>query len=74
MNALELMKQDHRRVTALFNQFDETQDRMTQKDLFAEIKDEFEAFTNVEETLVYPTLGRYEGLQEVVREAYEEHR
>ena len=74
MNALELMKQDHRRVTALFNQFEETQDRMTQKDLFAEIKDEFEAFTNVEETLVYPTLGRYEGLQEVVREAYEEHR
>jgi hypothetical protein len=74
MNALELMTQGHRRVTALFNQVDATQDRKRQKDLFTEIKDEIEAFTNVEETLVYPTLGRYEGLQEIVREAYEEHR
>lgn len=74
MNALELMKRDHRRVTALFNQVDATQDRKSQKELFTEIKDEIEAFTNVEETLVYPTLGRYEGFQELVREAYEEHR
>lgn len=74
MNALELMKQDHRRVTALFNKVDATHDRTRQKDLFTEIKDEIETFTNIEETLVYPTLGRHEGLQEIVREAYEEHR
>jgi len=74
MNALELMKQDHRKVTALFHEIDATDDTTRHKELFKEIKDEVETFANLEETLFYPTLGRHEGLQEIVREAYEEHR
>ena len=74
MNGLELLKQDHRKVMELFRQVTMTRDTERRKELFNEIKDEIEVFTKAEEALVYPTLRRHEELQDIVHEAYEEHR
>ena len=73
MDALDLLKKDHRRVGDLFAQFKATQDEKKHKDLFEQIRVELETHTHIEETVLYPAFEKYGELKALVLEAYEEH-
>jgi iron-sulfur cluster repair protein YtfE (RIC family) len=72
--AFESLKQDHRKVADLFSQAEAAQDDKQKRQLFEQIKTELETHTQIEETVLYPTLQEYEELEEHVRESFEEHR
>lgn len=74
MNALELLKQDHRTVAELFKQIEATENEKQQQRLFQQIKNELETHTHIEETVLYPALKQHEELKDLTLEAEEEHK
>lgn len=73
MNALELLKTDHEKVSEIFDQLSDTDDLQEKQKLFVQIRTELETHTHIEETAFYPVLEEYEELKDQVAEAYEEH-
>jgi hemerythrin superfamily protein len=74
MNALELLKQDHRKVEGLFRQIEATEDSNQHERLFQQLKTELEIHTHIEETILYPALKKHAELRDLVLEAEEEHK
>lgn len=74
MNAIELLKQDHRKVEKLFQQVEKTEDNKQHERLFQQIKTELETHTHIEETVLYPALKKHEELKDLTLEAEEEHK
>ena len=74
MDALELLKKDHRRVKELFEKCQGTEDKKDLKRLFRDIKSELELHTRLEETIFYPAMEEHEELQDMVLESLEEHK
>jgi hemerythrin superfamily protein len=74
MDAIELLKADHKKVAALFDQVKESEGPKEQWILFGKIKKELEVHTHIEETVFYPKLQQYEDLKDMVLEAFEEHK
>lgn len=78
MDALKLLKEDHKKVKALFEEVEGLGDRATtqRKNLFQQIDKELTLHSKIEETLFYPEFKkRAEDSEErdEVLEAYEEH-
>ena len=75
MNALDLLIQDHEKVSELFEQVKATEDRAQHVKLFEQIKEELEVHTHIEETVFYPSLQAKgnEDLTEIILEGIEEH-
>jgi hemerythrin superfamily protein len=76
-DAVELIKEDHQRVEALFREYEQAGDRAhkTKKRLADEISRELEVHAQVEEESFYPAVGakaKKDG-KELVHEAVEEH-
>lgn len=69
MNALELLKEDHKKVAAPFDRVEETESEQKHRKLFEHIKTELEVHTHIEETIFYPRIRQYEELKEMVLEA-----
>jgi hemerythrin superfamily protein len=80
MNAIELLKKDHRTVESLFESFEkakEQESETSKAELFASIKEELDAHARVEEEIFYPAFDRAaekEDDKELVLEAGEEHK
>ena len=75
MNAFTLLKNDHQKVAGILEKIDETTERATKgrEELFAQLKNELEVHTRIEEDILYPTLEEYEETRDISLEAYEEH-
>lgn len=75
MNALELLRQDHRKVKKLLEDLESTTERgvKTRDELFTKIKRELEIHEALEEQIFYPTLKEHPKAKEIVLEGYEEH-
>ena len=76
-DAVELIKQDHQRVEALFREFEEAGERAhkTRQRLVEEISKELEVHAQIEEESFYPAVqakAAKDG-KELVHEAVEEH-
>jgi hemerythrin superfamily protein len=74
MDAIELLKQQHREVEALFEKFEKVGDGKDEMlmDLFARIADNLAAHATIEEKLLYPSV--YVGpTADKLHEAVEEH-
>jgi len=67
MDVTQLLEQDHRKVEGLFAQYDEHHDEA----VLAQICDELEIHSTIEEELVYPRLAELD--RELERQAVEEH-
>ena len=70
MNALELLKKDHQRISDLFA------DARTYTDmrrLFSTIKSELELHAHLDETLFYPEYEKHERLKFLVQDAQTQH-
>lgn len=72
VHALELLKEDHRRVEQLFQSF-ETADGRSRQGIADEAIKALEIHTKVEDGLVYPAIREATGEEDLVDEASEEH-
>ncbi len=74
MNAIELLKKQHREVEDLFEEFESAGDgaRKTRERLCQEISDQLAIHAEIEEKLFYPE-SRQEDTEEILRESVEEH-
>ncbi len=72
VNALELLKKDHREVEQLFKSFEEADSRSRQGIADEAIK-ALEVHTKIEESLVYPAIREATGEEDMMDEAVEEH-
>jgi hemerythrin superfamily protein len=77
LDAVELIKSDHRKVEQLFREFEEAGDRAlkTKQQLVEQISQELEVHAAVEEEIYYPAVeakAKKDG-KELVAEAVEEH-
>jgi iron-sulfur cluster repair protein YtfE (RIC family) len=70
MNALELLKKDHRRISDLFAAARTYTDM---KKLFDTIKNELELHAHIEERIFYPEYGKHEVLKYLVQDAQAQH-
>ena len=74
MDALELLKTDHKTVKDLFKKVEASKNDKQQKQLFEEIKTELETHTHIEETVFYPAVAKHDELKDMVLESLEEHK
>jgi hemerythrin superfamily protein len=72
MDAIELLKQQHRVVESLFEQLEETEDEDEKVELVQELADNLAAHTTIEERIFYPTAYGDE-TEDLLEEAVEEH-
>jgi hemerythrin superfamily protein len=73
MNAIELLKEDHRTVERLFQKVKADTEGDKHQELFAQIKAELDVHTHIEETIFYPRLKQESELEDIVLEGIEEH-
>jgi len=73
MDALELLKQDHEKVSELLERGQEA-DPKQRKQIFKKIKSELETHARIEETIFYPAMEEHEELKDMVLESLEEHK
>ena len=73
MDAFELLKADHKKVSELFDQLEAATGK-AKLDVFKQIKTELELHTHIEETIFYPALEKPEETHDLTLEAYEEHK
>jgi len=72
MDAIALLKDDHRKVEALFEKFEKAKDAKTKKALATEICTELSVHATIEEEIFYPACR--EAVEDDLRnEAYVEH-
>lgn len=73
MNAFELLKEDHKKVSTLFKEI-ESASGQGKTELFDQLKSELDLHANIEETIFYPALENTEEARDITLEAYEEHK
>ena len=75
MNAIELMKEDHQKVSDIFEKLDATTERgvKTREELFTQLKTNLDIHAEIEEKIFYPAIKDAEATHEITLEAYEEH-
>ena len=73
MDAFELLKKDHKKVSQLFKEI-EAASGQTKKQIFARLKTALDVHANVEERIFYPALENKEEARDITLEAYEEHK
>jgi hemerythrin-like domain-containing protein len=75
MDALSLLREDHRKLKGLLRELESTTERAvkTRTELFERIKADLTDHEIVEEEVFYPTLKQHPRAKEIVLEGYEEH-
>jgi len=76
MDAFTLLKEDHKKVSGLFEKLEDTTERAakTREEVFAQLKLELDVHAHIEETILYPELKRIAETREITFEGYEEHK
>jgi hemerythrin superfamily protein len=72
MDAIKLLKQQHRSVEQLFRQFESSDDDDEKRAIFGELADNLAVHATIEERHFYPAV-RLDDTEDEVEEAYEEH-
>jgi hypothetical protein len=73
MDAIALLKADHRKVEDLFEQFEKARDKDRKERLVKQICTELSIHTMIEEEIFYPTCAGQVEDDDLVDEAYVEH-
>ena len=75
MNAFQLLKEDHQKVSGIFQQLEPTTERAekTRTELFAKLQEELDIHAKVEESVFYPAIKQAAETREIVLEGFEEH-
>jgi hemerythrin superfamily protein len=72
MNAIKLLKQQHREVEALFKQLEKARSARPRRKAFEQIADKLAVHATIEEKHFYPAVNR-QATEEILLEAVEEH-
>jgi hemerythrin superfamily protein len=72
MNAIDLLKSQHREVEALFAKLDKAKDADAKDDLFTQIADKLAVHATIEEHHFYPAV-KAKRTEDILLEALEEH-
>lgn len=72
-NAIEMLKQDHRKVEELFKKFEKARDDSEKQQLVEQITLELETHMRLEEEIFYPTVRMQLEDDDLMDEAVEEH-
>ena len=72
MDALELLKQDHKAVKGLFKEVEEPIKKCRNRSSIE--LSELETHTHIEESVFYPAMQKHEELKDMVLESLEEHK
>lgn len=75
MNAFELLKKDHEKVSGILEKLDATTERgvKTREELFTQLKTELDIHAQIEEQILYPVLKEAKETEDITLEAFEEH-
>jgi hemerythrin-like domain-containing protein len=75
MDAMSLLKEDHRKVKKMLAELESTTERgvKTREELFTKVKQELVVHEAIEEEIFYPALKQHPKTKEITLEAYEEH-
>ncbi len=75
MDAFELLKQDHKTVSGIFEKLEPTTERgvKTREELFTQLKQELDVHARIEEEILYPVLKEAKETEDITLEAFEEH-
>jgi hemerythrin superfamily protein len=75
MDAMSLLKEDHRKVKKLLAELESTTERgvKTREELFMKVKQELVVHEAIEEEIFYPALKEHPKTKEIALEGYEEH-
>ncbi|HEY0099743.1 MAG TPA: hemerythrin domain-containing protein [Pyrinomonadaceae bacterium] len=73
MDAFELLKNDHAKVSSLLEKAEAATDAPTRQQLFTQLKQELDIHAHIEEVILYPALQGAEETSDLTEEAYEEH-
>lgn len=75
MDFFELLKQDHQKVSGIFEKLEDTTTAAvkTRQQLFTQLKQELDLHAQIEETILYPALKQAAATRELTIEAYDEH-
>ena len=73
MDAFELLKTDHEKVSQLFKEIESASGQAKGR-LFKRLKGELDVHAHIEEKVLYPALENTEDAREITLEAYEEHK
>ncbi len=73
MNALELLKEDHQRVSALFDQIEQASEMADRRRAFEKVRRALESHSHIEEIVFYPFFQNKSEFRDLIEEAYEEH-
>ena len=75
MDAFTLLKNDHKKVAALFEQIEPTTERAvkTREDVFGKLKEELDIHAHIEEKILYPVLKKEAETRDITFEGLEEH-
>jgi iron-sulfur cluster repair protein YtfE (RIC family) len=75
MNAYDLLKEDHKKASAILEKLEPTTERAlkTRDELFTRLKSELEVHTAIEEQIFYPALKQAAETRDIIFEALEEH-
>ncbi len=73
MDAFELLKKDHQKVSQLFSEIESASGEAKTR-LFKQLKAELDLHAHIEETVLYPALEKTDEAREITLEAYEEHK
>ena len=75
MDAMSLLREDHRKVKKMLAALESTTERgvKTREELFTKVKQELVVHEAIEEEIFYPALKEHSKTKEITLEAYEEH-
>jgi hemerythrin superfamily protein len=73
MNAVDMLKHDHKKVKGLFKQFEEEENERAKGDIVAETLRELEVHAAIEEEIFYPAVRERINEEDLMDEAEEEH-
>ena len=73
MNAIELLKHDHREIEEYFEQYEDLEDDAEKAELSAKICQALKAHTQIEEEIFYPAAREATGDEDLLDEAVVEH-
>ena len=75
MNAIELLKEDHKKVSGIFEQLEPTTERATKtrEELFGKLNQELSIHAKIEESIFYPAIKKAAETRDIVFEGIEEH-
>lgn len=73
MNAFSLLREDHERISGLFDLFMNASSLNEKLILFQQIKEDMELHSIIEEKVFYPALSRFYELTDLIDRSYEDH-